>query len=185
VDFKVMLTFLDFYETLIGFVNFKLFEEVASAHPPCLLIACCQIGIKYPLAPKALESRPVIAADKLPPTARPQIFQGFKFFLSRETPKFSLRFLILSHGGDAIVEAEADPNAAAGAQPGQLQEQDETITHQIVDRPAKALEGRRSASRKNPSSCLPHGADLAIACRGICAATVGVRLRQHWRSATC
>jgi pescadillo protein len=34
VDFKVMLTFLDFYETLIGFVNFKLFEEVASSHPP-------------------------------------------------------------------------------------------------------------------------------------------------------
>ncbi|CAI5524843.1 unnamed protein product [Closterium sp. Naga37s-1] len=36
VDFRVMLTFLEFYETLMGFVNFKLYHELRLAYPPRL-----------------------------------------------------------------------------------------------------------------------------------------------------
>ncbi|GJP86332.1 hypothetical protein CLOP_g16367 [Closterium sp. NIES-67] len=36
VDFRVMLTFLEFYETLMGFVNFKLYHELRLAYPPKL-----------------------------------------------------------------------------------------------------------------------------------------------------
>eukprot|EP00897_Mesotaenium_endlicherianum_P009095 jgi/Mesen1/8213/ME000442S07493 len=36
VDFRVMLTFLEFYETLMGFVNFKLYHELGLAYPPLL-----------------------------------------------------------------------------------------------------------------------------------------------------
>lgn len=36
VDFRVMLTFLEFYQTLVGFVNFKLFNDVNLAYPPKL-----------------------------------------------------------------------------------------------------------------------------------------------------
>ncbi|KAJ1929907.1 mRNA-binding ribosome synthesis protein nop7 [Tieghemiomyces parasiticus] len=34
VDVRVMLTFLEFYETLLGFVNFQLYTELNLAYPP-------------------------------------------------------------------------------------------------------------------------------------------------------
>ncbi|KAG0236985.1 Pescadillo N-terminus-domain-containing protein [Mortierella sp. GBAus27b] len=36
VDFRVMLTFLEFYQTLCGFVNFKLYSDVNLVYPPKL-----------------------------------------------------------------------------------------------------------------------------------------------------
>ncbi|XP_042480753.1 pescadillo homolog [Macadamia integrifolia] len=36
VDFKVMLTFLEFYETLLAFVNFKLYHSINMKYPPVL-----------------------------------------------------------------------------------------------------------------------------------------------------
>lgn len=34
VDFRVMLTFLEFYQTLLGFVNFRLYTELNLIYPP-------------------------------------------------------------------------------------------------------------------------------------------------------
>jgi hypothetical protein len=34
VDFRVMLTFVEFYNTLIGFVNFKLYHTLGLCYPP-------------------------------------------------------------------------------------------------------------------------------------------------------
>ncbi|RIA97078.1 Pescadillo N-terminus-domain-containing protein, partial [Glomus cerebriforme] len=36
VDFRIMLTFLEFYQTLLGFVNFKLYTDVNLVYPPKL-----------------------------------------------------------------------------------------------------------------------------------------------------
>lgn len=36
VDFRVMLTFLEFYKTLVGFVNFKLYHDLGLRYPPLL-----------------------------------------------------------------------------------------------------------------------------------------------------
>ncbi|KAJ4786199.1 hypothetical protein LUZ62_037445 [Rhynchospora pubera] len=36
VDFNIMLTFLEFYETLLGFVNFKLYNSINVKYPPIL-----------------------------------------------------------------------------------------------------------------------------------------------------
>ncbi|XP_074588812.1 pescadillo homolog [Curcuma longa] len=36
VDFNVMITFLEFYETLLGFVNFKLYHSINVKYPPIL-----------------------------------------------------------------------------------------------------------------------------------------------------
>jgi pescadillo protein len=38
VDFRVMLTFVEFYNTLIGFVNFKLYHTLGLCYPPKLLL---------------------------------------------------------------------------------------------------------------------------------------------------
>jgi len=34
VDYRVMLTFLDFYSTLLQFVNFKLYHTLGVRYPP-------------------------------------------------------------------------------------------------------------------------------------------------------
>ena len=34
VDFRVMLTFLEFYTTMLGFVNFKLYNDLNLFYPP-------------------------------------------------------------------------------------------------------------------------------------------------------
>jgi pescadillo protein len=34
VDLRVMLTFLEFYRTLIGFVNYRLYNELNLVYPP-------------------------------------------------------------------------------------------------------------------------------------------------------
>jgi pescadillo len=34
VDYKVMMTFLEFYELLMGYVNFKLFHDLNLTYPP-------------------------------------------------------------------------------------------------------------------------------------------------------
>eukprot|EP01128_Nolandella_sp_AFSM9_P001171 TRINITY_DN1128_c0_g1_i2.p1 TRINITY_DN1128_c0_g1~~TRINITY_DN1128_c0_g1_i2.p1 ORF type:complete len:552 (-),score=149.36 TRINITY_DN1128_c0_g1_i2:494-2149(-) len=36
VDYKVMLTFLEFYEVLMGFVNYKLYQTLGLTYPPVL-----------------------------------------------------------------------------------------------------------------------------------------------------
>ncbi|CAG8751611.1 16431_t:CDS:2, partial [Dentiscutata erythropus] len=39
VDFRVMLTFLEFYQTFVGFVNFKLYTDMNLVYPPKLDIS--------------------------------------------------------------------------------------------------------------------------------------------------
>jgi pescadillo protein len=34
VDYRVMLTFLEFYEVLVKFINFKLYQELNIQYPP-------------------------------------------------------------------------------------------------------------------------------------------------------
>ncbi|CAK9212381.1 unnamed protein product [Sphagnum troendelagicum] len=63
-----------------------------------------------------------------------QLFKGLKFFLGREVPRESLLFVIRAFGGTASWEGEGAP----------FDESDESITHQIVDRPTK---GHRFLSR--------------------------------------
>lgn len=57
------------------------------------------------------------------------LFKGLKFFLNREVPREPLVFILRSFGG----EVSWDKLLFVGAT---FDENDETITHQIVDRPS-------------------------------------------------
>lgn len=133
VDYRVMHTFLEFYQTLLGFVNFKLFSR---------------LGWSYPLAPTMLRKsehedesaqyRPILLLQDLPKTEDDEsntanastLFSNFKIFLSREVPRHSLSILVQNLGGQLGWEC------LDGSSP--FAEDDPSITHQIVDRPTLA-----------------------------------------------
>lgn len=183
VDFRVMLTFLEFYKTLTGFVNFKLYHDLGLRYPPLLdakleKAANELYGLMKGLAsaapevtteeapkpvedndaemaeqedPRTVESQVRLASlhsrlsaidqEQEKPTAAPEpesgdedmdasvkLFKEFKFFLGREVPREALLFVIRSFGGTVSWDGEGAP----------FPESDESITHQIVDRPSQS-----------------------------------------------
>ena len=197
VDFRIMGTFVEFYTTLLGFVNFRLYTSVGFVYPPRFDSKSDEQGgelgaftlegkgveafeqIDAPLTGEAnevsesnadiqmkvdaiselqngedeVEQEPMTApteevndaidsfeaagegADILP---QPQIsgieasslFAPFSFFLSRETPRQPLEFILRAFGckrvgWDAVLGDGAFTN----------NESDPIITHQVVDRP--------------------------------------------------
>lgn len=201
IDFRIMGTFVEFYTTLLGFVNYRLYTSIGLVYPPKFNaksdeqggeLSAFQLQAKAnattssanghaenaKINPEAQAIADQIAAmpddedaqdttavakrsedeeddgdyeaneeiDKFEPTApdadvlpQPQassaevasLFAPFTFYLSRETPRGPLEFILKAFGckrvgwdgtlGDgAFTTNESDPN----------------ITHQIVDRPA-------------------------------------------------
>ncbi|KAK0166026.1 hypothetical protein PV328_004485 [Microctonus aethiopoides] len=165
VDFRVMSTFVEFYITMLGFVNFRLYHSLNLYYPP-----------KFNSAnnnEKALVDEEVYVAERisalnvplisLDPTAQKDddddltldeftnemesdkleetrieaenikrlktLFKGKKFFINREVPREPLVFIIRCFGG----EVSWDKMSFVGAT---FDENDETITHHIVDRPS-------------------------------------------------
>ncbi len=40
VDFRVMLTFIEFHASILGFVNFKLYNSLNLKYPPVVSMCC-------------------------------------------------------------------------------------------------------------------------------------------------
>jgi pescadillo protein len=59
------------------------------------------------------------------------LFKRCRFFLSRETPREALTFVIRSFGGVVSWDEDSAPGAT-------YPESDESITHEVVDRPAQS-----------------------------------------------
>lgn len=191
VDFRVMLTFLEFYKTLVGFVNFKLYHDLGLRYPPLLdaklekaanelyglmkgLSSAAPVTQEAPKAvegdddaemteqedPRAVESQVRLASlhsrlsaidkEQEKPAPVPEaanepedegmdssvkLFKEFKFFLGREVPREALLFVIRAFGGTVSWDGEGAP----------FPESDESITHQIVDRPTQ---GHKFLSRE-------------------------------------
>ena len=225
VDFRIMGTFVEFYTTLLGFVNFRLYTSIGLVYPPRFnansdeqggeldAITLEGRGIEEPeqiesvtghvngeanreIAPTEPneEIQKQIASIKEGPDAEQDVPQGqdqtqipdedindaidvfepigdgadvlpqpqarsneagslfapFTFFLSRETPRQPLEFILRAFGckrigWDAILGDGAFTNNEA----------DPTITHQIVDRPPVASlpeEAQVSESSSDPSA---------------------------------
>lgn len=177
VDFKVMSTFVEFYQTMLEFINFKLYHTLNLKYPPQIE------GLSGKQADDPQEflegkvgdfdmeeddSRELLAAlnqtlvrvlredlheedgidEELPLQLTPEeealrakekeeeeklkkfkdMFTGLTFFLGREVPKESLTFVIRSFGGNVSWDGDSTPGATYA-------ESDDSITHQIVDRP--------------------------------------------------
>ncbi|XP_053986910.1 pescadillo homolog [Hylaeus volcanicus] len=165
VDFKIMSIFVEFYITLLGFVNYRLYHTLNLYYPPKLAtsehneksladedtyvserISALNIQLNS-LDPsvqnaededlemdqftnegdvtKLEEARIEVEKVKKLKT----LFKGLKVFLNREVPREPLVFVLRCFGA----EVSWDKLLFIGAT---FDESDETITHQIVDRPS-------------------------------------------------
>jgi pescadillo protein len=197
VDFRIMGTFVEFYMTLLGFVNYRLYTSVGLKYPPKFdqlkdnqgaelgAFALEGVNIATNDETKAItngeehgpdpkvqaevdklvqklrvesaekdtegpaeeddEEKPSDAIDKFEPVApggdvlpQPsysssdpsQLFSKFTFFLSRETPRQPLEFILRAFGCKRI-----GWDSVLGEGAFTTDESDPSITHQIVDRP--------------------------------------------------
>ncbi|KAL0935414.1 ribosome biogenesis protein pescadillo [Colletotrichum truncatum] len=197
VDFRIMGTFVEFYMTLLGFINFRLYTSIGLKYPPkfdqnkddqSAELGAFTIEGQNLAAPEAKQltngeaehqvdpktqaavnkvlkklkdtdageeskpeeqtesaEEPTDAIDKFEPAApggdvlpqpeysssdRGKLFANCTFFLSRETPRQPLEFLLRSFGCKRI-----GWDAVLGEGAFTTNERDPSITHQIVDRP--------------------------------------------------
>lgn len=178
VDFRVMSTFTEFYHTMLGFVNWRLYHDVQLCYPPKLnmkkLIAEKQEGetedevnfcnkdeisaevVKSLNAPltkvdsmneedqKADEEQIILLEEgnvgslederkkRMEERKFKSLFEGCKFFISREVAREAVVFIIRCFGG----EVSWEKTVAIGST---YDVNDETITHQLVDRPNTSM----------------------------------------------
>lgn len=200
IDFRIMGTFIEFYTTLLGFVNFRLYNGIGLIYPPkfnagsdergaelgAFTLEGKDIGTTQRLlhgtqeetsTPAQIEatSKAQAVANALATTSTTEpesqtpapaeddeavesngidtfsaeapdadildqptdgantaatLFAPFTFFLSRETPRLPLEFLIKSFGCKRV-----GWDAVLGEGAHVTTENDPSITHQIVDRP--------------------------------------------------
>lgn len=202
VDFRIMGTFVEFYTTLLGFINFRLYTSIGLVYPPkfdaksddkggelsAFVLEGKDVGdvaeVEAVVANGAVEPNPELQqridamdlpnndpseptekdkntqnedreisdpgttvdtftptaadADILPQPSQPSsdlslLFADLSFFLSRETPRHPLEFLLRSFGCKRI-----SWDAVLGDGAYTHDEFDPSITHQVVDRPPVA-----------------------------------------------
>ncbi|CAO3643171.1 unnamed protein product [Cunninghamella blakesleeana] len=160
VDFRVMTTFLEFYTTLMGFVNFRLYNELNMTYPPNLEKDAFKLDSGLTDNDKIasnndnnnddsndldefntednkdgdkIESGAAITLKQIQEASSEvhslqKLFSNHVFFLSRETPRYALEFMIRSCGG------EVSWDSIVGGNPP-FSESDDRITVQVCDRP--------------------------------------------------
>ncbi|KUJ23858.1 putative Pescadillo like protein [Mollisia scopiformis] len=231
VDFRIMGTFVEFYQTLLGFVNFRLYTSIGLVYPPKFDQTRDDLGAELgafslegngigaieqpkqitngktakpdpklqkeidklmlrlnepekeaqePATSQTLaaededeEEEPTETIDKFEPAApggdillQPSysatdpstLFSNFTFFLSRETPRQPLEFILRAFGCKRI-----GWDAVLGDGAFTTNELDPSITHQVVDRPPIQLpsdaeeetEDNQTSQRIRPGARVP------------------------------
>jgi len=130
-----MMSFAEFYEALLRFVNFKLYKDAGLEYPPKVLDPMnLAAGATFSLIQPFIHQTQTQLQQKRAAAGPDQeqqvnksldLFKPFRFFLNREVPLYSLEFVLLSAGCQLgfLGEGSAFDESAEG------------ITHQIVDRP--------------------------------------------------
>merc|ERR550525_948105 len=147
---KLMSVFVDFYSTMLGFVNFRLFNSLNLTYPPQLAglpagqdaqegedrVFALNQSLHRTILPEDVADMDVIPMDEDNEVSRCEteaaerqrkLFTGLKFFLGREVPREPLVFMIRSVGGEVSWCETAAPGAT-------FKEDDDRVTHQISDR---------------------------------------------------
>merc|ERR1711939_1062818 len=219
VDFRIMGTFVEFYQTLLGFVNFRLYTSIGLVYPPKFDKSKDDQGAelgafalpkqipgtepakpdpklqkeidklmsqlnqpeeeaKEPATSQTLpgeedeEEQATDTIDKFEPAApggdillQPSysatdpstLFSNFTFFLSRETPRQPIEFILKAFGCKRI-----GWDSVLGEGAYTHNELDPAITHQIVDRPPiqvdpeeEQAEDNQTAQKLKPGSRVP------------------------------
>jgi len=223
VDFRIMATFVEFYTTLLGFVNFRLYTSIGLVYPPRFdpkseeqgaELAAYQLEDKVangevemhidmhtgPNAKAQAEADKMLTFSETPGQASldvtdemgrhqdaevdvvsstaldqfqpldpaadallqpsltadvsiaSRLFEPFTFFLSRETPKHPLEFVLKAFGCKRV-----GWDGTLGEPGAYCSESDSRITHQIVDRPDLPLS---SVSEPEDNDQVAASADL-------------------------
>ncbi|CAH1987958.1 unnamed protein product [Acanthoscelides obtectus] len=154
VDFKLMSTFVEFYTVMLGFVNFRLYHSLNLYYPPKfsavtqsdsekslvdeeVFVSERVAALNFPLAKTSNTETDECELDEFNMEGdaekleelRKEAEKGLKIFLNREVPREPLVFIIRCFGG----EVSWDKDMFIGST---FDENDESITHQIVDRPS-------------------------------------------------
>lgn len=132
VDYRIMSTFVELYCQLLGFINFSLYTKIEARYPPELTldvpseIQIESLAIKDEIYEESA-NKDKWKAEQESVDRLQSLFEGLRFFISREVDCESMVFHIRSCGGevswDNIVHEDAPYDA-----------DDNTITHHIVDR---------------------------------------------------
>jgi pescadillo protein len=156
-----MITFLEFYETLLKFVNYKLFSSLDLIYPPQInselektmdsfsystMIANnkegnIESGIneeKYKIDKEFAEDETMKQIKNKYNNQHATLFDGLVFFCNREVPRYSLEFVILAFGGIVIWDSDA------------INIEDDRITHVITDRDPKFLKMKKNREYIQP-----------------------------------
>ena len=123
VDFKVLVTFAQWYRTLQRFVNFRLYSMEGWSYPPTISAARSHVTVGTNFAVMKFRSQTSVAAE----STVGGIFKNYKFFISRECQFLPIALVIRSAGG-RVCWAEDEAKSTADS---------EGITHVIVDRPGE------------------------------------------------
>ncbi|KAI5697392.1 hypothetical protein M8J75_009603 [Diaphorina citri] len=175
IDIRTMLTFAEFYTSLLGFTLYRLYHTLNLAYPPCfspqfrslpatdkevvdkeilhservaalnMSIAVTASGMSVPMGQEEEDAAEFdyfptnseADAEKVEEFKREaekvrklkRLFEGLKVFLNREVPREPLTLALRSFGA----QVSWDKTLFVGAT---FPEDDESITHQIVDRPS-------------------------------------------------
>lgn len=148
VDYKVMLTFMEFYETMLKFTNFKLYSSLNLKYPPKINIQLeeqqdsfsygtmiaenkennIETAIqdeKYKISSEFHKDETVLQMKNKYENEAANLFEGLIFFCNREVPRYSLEFVILAFGGQVLWDTDV------------VSIEDKRITHVITDRDPK------------------------------------------------
>ncbi len=154
VDYRVMMTFLEFYESLMKFVLFKLYQNLNLVYPPTILknitdeqnftyssiyheqannlsnLEADNEESKYQIDNSEFSQDKTLKKILKKAKKSDSLFQGMVFFLSTEVPKTAFELMILAFGGKCYTDLD-NFNSTTYENPD--------ITHVITDRPAQSL----------------------------------------------
>lgn len=152
VDYRVMLTFLEFYENMLKFTLFKLYGSISIEYPPVLVkdIVDDQDFSYNAMSMKVTEknAEEQLEHDKYKidnefhdddnvkkilnteASKGKGLFENFVFFLSTEVPRGAFEFIAMSFGGKVLSDLDNFESETY---------QDSSITHVVTDRPPASL----------------------------------------------